>query len=137
MINLANKLQDMLPKKSLIYSIAVLLLSPVSIIAQEANDEAYLDSIVSICGKQVGVYIEDLRTGQVICDLNGEKLFTPASVTKIVTTASLLSSVNPGSNFNTNVKYSGTISADSTLKGDIVIFPSGDPTLESWVLTVN
>ena len=47
------------------------------------------------------IYIEDLKTGEVVLDLNGELSLMPASVMKIVTAASVLSSIDPSTKFKT------------------------------------
>jgi D-alanyl-D-alanine carboxypeptidase/D-alanyl-D-alanine-endopeptidase (penicillin-binding protein 4) len=55
---------------------------------------------------------------------------TPASVLKLVTTATALEIFGPNYQFQTRLSYSGTISND-TLNGDLQIIGGGDPTLGS------
>ena len=50
----------------------------------------YVEQLSDIPAKDVGIYIEDLRNGEVVLDVNGEKFFTPASVTKLVTASTLM-----------------------------------------------
>ena len=51
----------------------------------------------------IGIYIEDLKTGEVIASQNVNKVMTPASVTKSITSADLKSSVSlNSSNIITN-----------------------------------
>ena len=79
---------------------------------------------------KTSIYIEDLKTGEVVLDLNGELPLIPASVMKIVTAASVLSSGDSSARFRTRVTTNGTIE-NGILKGDIILYASGDPTVES------
>ena len=76
------------------------------------------------------IYIEDLKTGEVVLDLNGELSLMPASVMKIVPAASVLSSIDPSTKFKTRVTTQGKV-ANEVLDGDIIIHACGDPTVES------
>lgn len=79
---------------------------------------------------KTSIYIEDLKTGEVVLDLNGELPLMPASVMKIVTAASVLSSGDSSARFRTRVTTNGTIE-NGILKDDIILYASGDPTVES------
>lgn len=79
---------------------------------------------------RAGVYIEDIITGEVITDINGELPLIPASITKAVTTASVLAEYNPDYRFTTSVYIQGK-QKNGTVDGDIVIQVCGDPALES------
>lgn len=107
--------------------ILIILLFPMLAFADE---NPYVSALPSIPAKDVGIYIEDLRTGDVILDVNGEKLFTPASVTKLVTTSTALNTASPSARFTTEVVAKGTIK-DGVLDGNIIIKACGDPTIES------
>ncbi|MCM1293127.1 MAG: D-alanyl-D-alanine carboxypeptidase/D-alanyl-D-alanine-endopeptidase [Bacteroides sp.] len=90
------------------------------------------DSIVSgINADKIGVYIEDLRTGDVVLDVNGEEPMIPASITKVLTAATAFQKVNIDQRYMTSVIAYGSVSKDSTLKGNIVVKATGDPTIES------
>lgn len=78
----------------------------------------------------VGLYIEDLATGDVLYDVNGETPLIPASITKSVTTATLLSMKPASDKFETRVLAAGTIKGGK-LNGDVIIKAVGDPTIES------
>lgn len=77
-----------------------------------------------------GAYVENLATGEVLLDINGEIPMLPASVTKLVTSATALSTLGSDWRFPTPVYAEGKIH-DGVLKGNIVVMASGDPTIES------
>lgn len=90
----------------------------------------YAEKLPDIPARDVGIYIEDLRNGEVVLDVNGEKFFTPASVTKLVTSSTLMNRAKLKSRFSTNVEAQGKIS-NHVLNGNILIDVCGDPTIES------
>ncbi len=61
---------------------------------------------------------------------NSQLRLTPASLTKIVTTATALQLLGPDFTYKTNISYSGTIQ-DGELTGNLIINSDGDPTLGS------
>src|SRR5690554_2832778 len=85
-------------------------------------------------GAQAGVVIADTKTGQVLYELNHDKLFIPASVLKLVTTATAVEILGPEYRFETQIGYTGTIER-GVLKGDLIIVGGGDPTLGSEYFT--
>lgn len=97
-------------------------------IAVERNP--YADSLPDIPARDVGIYIEDLRNGEVVLDVNGEKFFIPASVTKLVTSSTLMNRAKMKSRFSTQIEAQGKISK-GVLNGNILINVCGDPTIES------
>ncbi len=76
------------------------------------------------------LYIENLDTGDVPVDINGDLPLIPASVTKLVTAATVLDNTPADFSYTTTVYASGVIS-DSILNGNIIIYSTGDPTLQS------
>lgn len=76
------------------------------------------------------VYIENLLTGDVIADVNGDLPLIPASVTKLVTAATALEKSAKDFRYSTTAYRTGDLN-DSILSGNILIKFTGDPTLES------
>lgn len=111
-----------------VFIIFLSIFCSITLAAQDASP--YVASLPEIPAKDVGIYIEDLRTGDVVLDVNGEKLFTPASVTKLVTSSTALNLLNPDACFSTDVEIDGQVKKD-VLEGNIVIKACGDPTIES------
>ncbi|MBC7885768.1 MAG: D-alanyl-D-alanine carboxypeptidase/D-alanyl-D-alanine-endopeptidase [Saprospiraceae bacterium] len=79
----------------------------------------------------LGISVRDLVTGEVLGDLEKDKMLIPASSLKLITT--LVGYELLGSDFcyETAISYDGHIDSDGTLKGNIYIEGSGDPTFGS------
>jgi serine-type D-Ala-D-Ala carboxypeptidase/endopeptidase (penicillin-binding protein 4) len=84
-----------------------------------------------------GVEVVSVASGNVLYEQNGEKLFTPASNTKLFTTAAVLAMVGPDYKFRTTVESAGTLDRYGRLNGDLVLVGRGDPNLSGRVLPYN
>lgn len=92
----------------------------------------------------------DLANKVVIAELNPNQSLVPASITKLITTASALEILGPDFQFTTSLYYNGSIDTiTKTLNGNIVIKGGGDPSfgsnryekfygnfLNKWALTI-
>lgn len=78
----------------------------------------------------VGLYIEDIATGEVVAEYGADRPLCPASIMKSVTVASVMSLYPSDQCFATRFYARGEV-VDSILYGDIVVEASGDPTLGS------
>lgn len=111
-----------------------IIISIIFLIASHARCLCQIDSIPFDFSRTpeatCGVYIENLLTGDVLVDVNGDVPLIPASVTKLVTSATVLERQPKEFRYVTKVYASGSV-RDSVLKGNIVVKSSGDPTLES------
>ena len=76
-----------------------------------------------------GIEITSLKSGKVLFSLNADKMFTPASNTKLFTTAAALALIGPDYRFRTTVETSGSLDKYGRLTGDLVLVGRGDPTL--------
>ncbi len=81
-----------------------------------------------------GIEFYSLDTNKPVFTLNADKLFTPASTTKLLTEGTALELLGAGYRFHTRVYRTGPIGADSALKGDLVLVASGDPNLSGRIL---
>ncbi len=79
----------------------------------------------------IGIIVRDLATHKDIICRNPDKLMTPASILKCVTTASVFLADKEADCFTTDVMLTGDITPDSILLGDIVVKAVGDPTVDS------
>jgi D-alanyl-D-alanine carboxypeptidase/D-alanyl-D-alanine-endopeptidase (penicillin-binding protein 4) len=76
----------------------------------------------------VGLVVQLAETGEVLFQQAGEKRFTSASVTKLVTAAVALDRLGPGHRWTTRLASDGPVS-DGRLRGDLWVVGAGDPTL--------
>jgi len=76
-----------------------------------------------------GIEVTSLDTGKNLYSRNGDKLFTPASNTKLFTTAAALALIGPNYTSRTTVETSGTLDKYGRLSGDLVLVGRGDPNL--------
>ncbi|SFG66449.1 D-alanyl-D-alanine carboxypeptidase/D-alanyl-D-alanine endopeptidase [Pedobacter insulae] len=82
-------------------------------------------AITSIC-------ILDANTGKIIFAKNEDKGLATASTLKTITSATAFSILGKDFQYQTTLAYSGKITLDGTLQGDLIIIGTGDPTLGSW-----
>src|SRR6476646_7154058 len=76
-----------------------------------------------------GIEVVSLSTGKVLYAQNSDRLFTPASNTKLFTTAAALALIGPDYTFRTTVETNGTLDTHGRLTGDLVLVGRGDPNL--------
>jgi D-alanyl-D-alanine carboxypeptidase/D-alanyl-D-alanine-endopeptidase (penicillin-binding protein 4) len=74
----------------------------------------------------------DAQNGEVIFAKNGNTGLASASTLKTVTSATAFHLLGPDYTWKTTFGYSGSVSANGTLTGDLILTGSGDPTLGSW-----
>lgn len=75
-----------------------------------------------------GVYIQSVKTGEVLYKLNQDKLFIPASLTKLFTSSASLLLLGSDYQFKTKILTDGKIENNS-LKGNLIVQGVGDPTI--------
>jgi D-alanyl-D-alanine carboxypeptidase/D-alanyl-D-alanine-endopeptidase (penicillin-binding protein 4) len=76
-----------------------------------------------------GILIAELQTGRTLYARDADKLFVPASVTKLFSVAAALDALGADYRFETPVFVHGEIDAAGRLQGDLVLVASGDLTL--------
>jgi serine-type D-Ala-D-Ala carboxypeptidase/endopeptidase (penicillin-binding protein 4) len=81
-----------------------------------------------------GVEIEDLDTGEVLYSHEADRLFSPASNTKLFTTAAALALIGPNYRFRTTIESAAPPDASGRLGGDLVLVGRGDPNLSGRAL---
>lgn len=77
----------------------------------------------------ISISVIDIDGGKLIAGINENKVLIPASSLKILTTLSSLNILGDDFTYKTKIAYSGKLESDGTLKGNIYIIGSGDPTL--------
>src|ERR1700676_3105422 len=76
-----------------------------------------------------GIEVFSLSTGKTLYSQTADKLFTPASNTKLFTTAATLALIGAEYKFRTTVETTGTLDRYGRLNGDLVLVGRGDPNL--------
>lgn len=80
----------------------------------------------------VSLTVLDAKTGEQVYAANPNMGLAPGSTLKAITSITALNLLGEDFLYQTQFGYSGTIAADGTLNGDIIIKGGGDPTLASW-----
>jgi D-alanyl-D-alanine carboxypeptidase/D-alanyl-D-alanine-endopeptidase (penicillin-binding protein 4) len=75
-----------------------------------------------------GFLFVDLTTGEVVLERNSEKLFVPASTTKLFSTAAALDALGADYRFHTPIYRRGAVDGAGQLDGDLILVASGDLT---------
>ena len=76
-----------------------------------------------------GVKVVSLDTGKTLFEQNAEKYFSPASNAKLYSTALALDRLGPDYRIKTSVYSSARPDASGALKGDLIVYGRGDPTM--------
>lgn len=115
---------------SLLLCLAALLLSSAAARGGEPLD-AQIDSLMNAPEYRHahwGIFVVDLESGETVYQWQPEKLFAPASTTKLYSVAAALEVLGPDYRFETPVYRRGEIADDGELDGDLILVASGDLT---------
>lgn len=98
---------------------------------QEKLLAARIEKILAEPETSRGFWGIDIRSasGEVLYARNADKLFTPASNTKLFTTATAFALIGPDYKFQTTVETAGALDTHGRLVGDLVLVGRGDPNL--------
>ena len=80
-----------------------------------------------------GIKFVALDTGKVLYQLNADKMFVPASTTKLLTEGAVLAKFGADYRFHTRIYRTAPIDKNGKLKGDLVLVASGDPNLSNRI----
>jgi len=84
-----------------------------------------------------GIEIDDLDTGKVVYSHDADKLYIPASNTKLFTTAAALALIGPEYRVRTTVESATVPDKYGRLSGDLVLVGRGDPNMSGRTLPYN
>lgn len=98
--------------------------------ALDTRLEALLDdALLTTADASVAVY--DLTDDKLLYEHRADKLCRPASVQKIITTIAALDRLGTDYMLSTELRYTGTLGADSILHGDLYVVGGFDPEFTS------
>jgi D-alanyl-D-alanine carboxypeptidase/D-alanyl-D-alanine-endopeptidase (penicillin-binding protein 4) len=89
---------------------------------------------------EVGIQVVNLKTMEEVFSHNADQHFIPASVMKALTASVALQELGPEYRFVTEIRYTGEITPEGVLKGNLYIIGSGDPYMNGeaiWKLIRN
>ena len=78
-----------------------------------------------------GIEFYSLDSATVVYALNAQKMFVPASTTKLLTEGAVLAHLGADYRFHTRIYRIGPLDPKGRLKGDLVLVASGDPNLSN------
>lgn len=78
----------------------------------------------------VGIYVKDIKTGEIVAQNDASKALVPASVMKSVTAATIFSTMDPEFRFETGI-YLTDRPENGVCNGNLVIESIADPTIDS------
>lgn len=102
--------------------------APVSGVELAAFDAAGTELLDALQGAAVSWMVADLETGATLHEHQAALLLTPGSNQKTLTALAALATLGPDFRFDTRLQTNGVLTR-GRLHGDLVIRPSGDPTL--------
>lgn len=112
---------------------SILAILVTSNLALAGFEKTTLDAKFSPRSADHGVIFARLSDGKVLYEKNADTLLSPASVTKIITSAAALTYFGPAYSLKTPLYYSGK-RLGGKITGDIYIVGNGDPFLVSEIL---
>ena len=83
----------------------------------------------SVGHAQLAVSVTSLTVGDTLFSLNERRMMVPASNQKLLTVAAAARRLGWDFRYTTRVLATGSVNADGTLDGDLVVVGSGDPTI--------
>lgn len=125
-------------KNSLLFAGLVLLVSSAlasSTYAQEtlaARIQKVMDR-PEFARANFGIEFYALDTDKIVYAHDANKLFVPASTTKLLTEGTLLAKLGSDYRFHTKIYRTGPLDKNGRLKGDLVLVASGDPNLSNRI----
>jgi D-alanyl-D-alanine carboxypeptidase/D-alanyl-D-alanine-endopeptidase (penicillin-binding protein 4) len=88
-------------------------------------------------GAMWGVKVVSLDSGEIIFEHNPQKLFSPASNSKLYTMAMALDRLGPDYRIETSLYVTSRPNRSGTLKGDLMVYGRGDPTINARLHETN
>ncbi|HEY4274693.1 MAG TPA: D-alanyl-D-alanine carboxypeptidase, partial [Rhizomicrobium sp.] len=115
------------------------LMAFVPAMAQDAAPKTFAETVKQVTERPVyrhgrfGLEVWSLDEGKAVFAMDGDKLFTPGSTTKLFTEGAALALLGADYRFHTPLYRTGKIDAKGVLHGDLVLVGSGDPNLSNRI----
>lgn len=119
--------------------VCVLIVATLTLLGEAQLNSALAAKIQTVMSRpefahsNFGIEFVDLQTGQVLYAVNADKMFVPASTTKLLTEGTVLARLGGDFRFHTFVYRTGPLDKNGTLKGNVILVASGDPNLSNRV----
>src|SRR5712692_5166444 len=133
-------LQNLARKLFVCCAVTALLLLPAPQLLVRAQSSATLaERIQKVMNRpeflraNFGIKFVSLDTGKVLYSLNSNKLFVPASTTKLLTEGTVLAKLGADYRFHTRIYRTSPVDKKGKLKGDLILVASGDPNLSNRI----
>jgi D-alanyl-D-alanine carboxypeptidase/D-alanyl-D-alanine-endopeptidase (penicillin-binding protein 4) len=110
----------------------VLLFSAASLSAQLSAVVEGWKNDKDLKSASIGYCVLNAKTSEVISEYNSHQFLIPASTLKVITTSAALGILGSNYRFETKICHTGTFDkVNGIINGDLLIYGSGDPTLQS------
>lgn len=123
------------------FLLALLVFAVVAALAQQPSPAASVEELQQRLAAHVGqakfaagewgVKVASLDTGKVLFEHNAGKLFSPASNSKLYTMALALDRLGGDYRFRTSLYSTAQPDRRGTLRGDLIVYGRGDPTINA------
>lgn len=113
--------------------LTLLFLLALNAAAQSASLPQQLDTLLDVPWLKYAscaVLVRSLEDGSTLYARDHQRVLIPASNTKLITSAAAITLLGEEFRYRTQIAIHGTLSADGTLQGDLLLQGGGDPTLE-------
>lgn len=110
------------------FALACFILAASTAVAADGL-EAKVEAVLKTPGYQNahwGLLVVDSASGKVVYEKDADRMFAPASVTKLFSTAAAYVDLGPDYLFRTPVVRKGNIDNEGILQGDLILVASGD-----------
>lgn len=115
-------------------TVAIAPAAPLTGLQQLSQDITAATMVPGVQRAAWGIVVHSVDRNERIFELNPRTLLVPASTTKLISVASAAAAVGWDFTFETSVRATAPI-VDGTLRGDLLIVGSGDPSIDGRALS--
>jgi PBP4 family serine-type D-alanyl-D-alanine carboxypeptidase len=125
-------------RREVVAALAALTMLGGAAFAQDAVPKTFAEAVKQVMARpvyrhgRIGLEVWSLDQGRPVFAVDGDKLFTPGSTTKLFTEGAALNLLGPDYRFRTPLYRTGKIEK-GVLDGDLVLVGAGDPNLSNRI----